>query len=709
MNVNPTQTTLKNWDKNIGIPYEIKLGKPRLPLTVLQILQKSLFAEIFPRYKNLDSRVRFLKGNPSKLGAETKNNSVNFAIHSTSDSMKLYIYDDPNGEPLYTYELDKTINKTNSIWHVLVTGLPSKTLYYCYRNERSPNPILDPYAKGVFSRKKYGIGEKSPEDSSYHPMGVIVSGEKNSFNWEQDDVRIRHDKKDLIIYEMHVRGFTADPSSGVKSPGTFAGIIEKIDYLKSLGVNAIELQPIHEFDEMQFNNSWGYMSANFFSLFSRYGSNEDPQELINEFKTMVKELHKNGIEVILDVVFNHTGESNEKGPTYSFKALDNSAYYILDADGHYVNKSGCGNTLNCNNPITKQMIIDSLKYWVTEMHIDGFRFDLASILAGDEHGHPIKDTLTIIKDIASEPVLAKTKLIAEPWDPETQLSGAFTSTDPRWQEWNEKFRDSARRFISGDSCAKGAFASTLCGSNFIFEQGGGTASNSINFITAHDGFTLNDLVSYNQKQNATGGCEHNYSWNCGAEGVTDKEDVLRSRRQQMRNLHLALLTATGVPMVLMGDEYGHSKNGNNNTYNEDFLNHFHWDKISDQDHFKRFFSLVNQYRMSHKILRKGQFLQGKDIEWHGMKHEYAPNWNDSFLAYTLKDDETKEAILLAFNPSDTLAPFILPPPPYGKKWHLVVNTSERSPKDFLEEGETRPLDHPEFKLFPYSSIMLEAK
>lgn len=658
---------------------------------------------------------RVFRGNPDQLGATLQLGGINFAIHSTSKKMKLCIYDDLNSEPLFTCKLDDTVHKTANVWHAFIAGLPSnKPLFYSYRNERTKEHILDPYAKGVMSRQNYGIGDGGPSDYSYRPVGAIVGGTNSNFDWE-GDVPPNHPKKDLIIYEMHVRGFTKDASSGSKVGGTFADIVEegKIEHLKSMGIKAVELQPIHEFNEMNFDDSWGYNSINFFSPMNRYGHSRNPQEVINEFKYMVRELHKNGIEVILDVVFNHTGEGDKNGPTLSFKPLDEKGYYIINSEGYHINTSGCGNTLNCNHPVTQQMIIDSLKYWVEEMHVDGFRFDLAPVFNRDGNGFVINNS-PLLEAIINEPALANIKLIAEPWDPEVQQNGVFAAQNPRWQEWNNKYRDAARRYIKGDVSAKGLFAHALCGSKSMFDNQNSSPINSINFISAHDGFTLKDLVSFNGKHNEingnnnTDGTNENYSWNCGMEGETDNSVVLGYRARQMKNLHLALMTSTGIPMLLMGDEYGHTKNGNNNTYNQDSLNQFKWDQLLENKAFSRFFGLMNQYRSSHEILRKEHFLEECDIDWHG-QHPYQPNWGEPLLAFTLKGEDQAEQLTLAFNPSDRAVTFTLPPAPEGKRWHVVVNTSQQTPLDFLEDDQTQPLDYPTFDILPYSSILLETK
>ncbi len=379
----------------------------------------------------------------------------------------------------------------------------------------------------------------------------------------------------MVIYEMHTRGFTHDPSSKVKQPGTFSAITEKIPYLKKLGVNTIELLPINEFNESEYPrknphtgkqlmNYWGYSTINFFSPMNRYASGDNASDTIHEFKSMVKELHRNKIEVILDVVFNHTAEGNELGPTLSFRGLENNTYYMLNNDKQFLNFSGCGNTMNCNHPVVREMIHDCLRYWVTEMHVDGFRFDLASILGRDSDGTPLSSP-PLLERIALDPLFAQTKLIAEAWDAAGLYQvGSFPSWGV-WAEWNGQYRDTIRCFIKGDKNLSATFATRLCGSSDMYANGR-SPSHSINFTTSHDGFTLSDLVSYNHKhnidngENNNDGDNHNNSWTCGAEGPTKKRLIIALRERQKRNMHMALMLSQGIPMITMGDEYGHTKN-----------------------------------------------------------------------------------------------------------------------------------------------------
>jgi len=577
--------------------------------------------------------------------------------------------------------------------------------------------------------------------------------------------------KDLVIYEMHVRGFTADASAGVSQPGTYAALTQKMDYLASLGVNALELLPIQGFNELEYYeikpgaaprfNFWGYSTCHFFSPMTRYSAaaanGGGAPEVSAELKNFVKQAHRRGMEVILDVVFNHTAEGNEMGPSISFRGLDNRVYYMLAPEGQYYNYSGCGNTFNCNHPVARRFILDSLKFWVTEYHIDGFRFDLASILtrahsawqqttrvdsegevqaafsgdggsggavtledggmsngSGVPTGTPLTDP-PLIEEISMDPVLANTKLIAEAWDCDMlNQVGAFPHYGGRWAEWNGSFRDTVRQFMKGtDGPWVGAFAEALCGSPDTYGKhepkedfwwgnnggrkwvGGRLPQHSVNFITAHDGFTLADLVSYNEKHNdANGednndGEQHNLSWNCGAEGATGDAGVLRLRQRQMRNLMSALLVAQGVPMILMGDEYGHTKGGNNNTYCHDtHLNWHDWTTAeADPSGLRRFVSSLIKFRHSRPELGLSDFPDGRVINWHSQLPN-EPDWSDTsrMLAFTIAADPDcnfqARGIYVAWNASHLPVTVELPNWP-GSKWLLVADTSKPAPFDFL--------------------------
>jgi isoamylase/glycogen operon protein len=524
---------------------------------------------------------------------------------------------------------------------------------------------------------------------------------------------------------MHVRSFTQHPSSHSAHPGTFLGIIEKIPYLKSLGVNAVELMPIHEFDETEYHkknpktgsllfNYWGYSTINFFCPMNRYGSKAAFEGPIEEFKMMVKELHRNQIEVILDVVFNHTAEGPLNGPTFSFRGIDNSTYYILDENGGYKDYSGCGNTFNCNHPIPHDLIVESLKYWVQEMHVDGFRFDLASILTRDQQGEPLTSP-PVVEMIVKDPLLSNTKLIAEAWDAGGLYQVGSFPAFSRWAEWNGKYRDVVRRFIKGTDQQAGEFAKAITGSQDLYGVDR-DPYHSVNFVTAHDGFTLKDLVSYQEKHNEENGEENrdgssnNDSWNCGHEGETKNHAVQLIRARQMRNFHLALMLSLGVPMLLMGDEYGHTRRGNNNAWCQDNeLNWFLWDEIKQQKDFFRFYKLVNHLRKKEPLLRRTSFLTNDDIDWHGHQ-PLNPDWDSQsrFVAFTLKDHLYAKHLYVAFNAHYESAHITLSLPPPSKKWYRIIDTSLPSPDDFLEDPHSQPPLKHTYTLLPYSALLAYA-
>ncbi|KAL8492754.1 hypothetical protein ACS0TY_024088 [Phlomoides rotata] len=532
---------------------------------------------------------------------------------------------------------------------------------------------LSDLRKAVVSRGEYGA--LGTDGECWPQMACLVPSSNDEFDWE-GDLPLKFRQKDLVIYEIHVRGFTRHESSDSKFPGTYRGVVEKLDHLKKLGINCIELMPCHEFNELEYYsynsvlgdykmNFWGYSTINFFSPMARYsfaGIDNYGIGAVNEFKYLVREAHKRGIEVIMDVVFNHTAEGNENGLTLSFRGLENSMFYMLAPKGEYYNYSGCGNTFNCNHPVVRQFIVDCLRYWVTEMHVDGFRFDLASIMtrssslwdAVNVYGNAIEgDTVTtgtplatppLIDMISNDPLLHGVKLIAEAWD----CGGLYqVGNFPHWgfwSEWNGKYRDIVRQFIKGTDGFSGAFAECLCGSPNFYQEGGRKPWNSINFVCAHDGFTLADLVTYNNKHNLANGEDnkdgenHNNSWNCGQEGEFASIYVKKLRRRQMRNFFLCLMVSQGVPMIYMGDEYGHTKGGNNNTYcHDNFINYFRWDKMEEaSSDFFRFCSLMVNFRRECESLGLNDFPTAERLQWHGHSPG-APDWSDTsrFVAFTM--------------------------------------------------------------------------
>jgi len=595
-------------------------------------------------------------GSPLPFGAALRRHGINFAIfsqHATSVTLVLFL---PGlAEPIAEFPLHPRLNRTGNVWHLFVRGL-DPGVQYGYRMDANPNPapqlhrfdptlvLLDPFAKAVASRPVWGLaGAETVGTHSSPPHADII---ESAFHW-QGDKPLNIPLAESVIYEFHVRGFTAHPSSRVKHPGTFAGLAEKIPYLKALGVTAVELMPVAEFDETECDrvnpftgerlvNYWGYQPINFFTPKAAYACSPGPGAAVREFKEMVKQFHAAGIEVILDVVFNHTAEGNERGHTISFKGIDNEIYYILDPEtGAYRNYSGVGNTLNCNQPVVRDMILDCLRYWVMEMHVDGFRFDLASILGRGENGEVLANP-PLIEHIAADPVLADTKVIAEAWDAAGLYQvGSFPAWG-RWAEWNGKFRDDLRRFVKGDAGMVSALATRLEGSPDLYPTGGGEPCHSINFVTCHDGFTLADLVSYNRKHNETNGennldgSSENLSWNCGAEGPTDSPEIQRLRVRQAKNLATLLLLSDGVPMICAGDEMRRTQRGNNNAYCQDNdVSWIDWSLVEENADLFRFFRLLIAFRRTHPGLRWREFRGGQNatrIEWHGVQLGQ-PDWS----------------------------------------------------------------------------------
>ncbi|XP_065847541.1 isoamylase 1, chloroplastic isoform X2 [Euphorbia lathyris] len=658
--------------------------------------------------------------------------------------------------------LDPIMNRTGDIWHVFLRG-NFKDMLYAYKFDGKFSPeeghyydssqmVLDPYAKAVISRGEYGV--LGPDDDCWPQMAGMIPASQDEFDWE-GDLPLKYPQKDLVIYEMHIRGFTRHESSMTEFPGTYLGTVEKLDHLKELGVSCIELMPCHEFNELEYFsynsvmgdskvNFWGYSTINYFSPMTRYssaGMRNCGCDAINEFKFLVREAHKRGIEVIMDVVFNHTAEGNEKGPILSFRGVDNSVYYMLAPKGEFYNYSGCGNTFNCNHPIVRQFILDCLRYWVTEMHVDGFRFDLASIMtrgsslwdAVNVFGNSVEgDFITtgtplssppLIDMISNDPILNDVKLIAEAWD----TGGLYqVGSFPHWQiwsEWNGKYRDVVRQFIKGTDGFSGAFAECLCGSPNLYQEGGRKPWNSINFICAHDGFTLADLVTYNNKNNLANGEDnndgenHNNSWNCGQEGEFASIAVKKLRKRQMRNLFVCLMVSQGVPMIYMGDEYGHTKRGNNNTYcHDNYINYFRWDKKEESaSDFYRFCCLMTSFRHECESLGLNDFPTADRLQWHG--HIPAmPDWSETsrFVGFTLID-LVKGEIYIGFNASHLPVMVALPERP-GFRWEPLVDTGKSAPFDFLssnlpERGiaikqYSHFLDANSYPMLSYSSIIL---
>jgi isoamylase/glycogen operon protein len=657
------------------------------------------------------------QGSPQPFGNKRLGCGVNFSIFSKgAHSVSLCFFVADLVSPIWSVSLIKNVNQTGDIWHIFVHDLPVNYLYAYQINGENASYLLDPYAKAVYWPPE-GKVRRGPL------LGVIT--DEFIFDWEEiknPNIPIN----ELIIYELHVRGFTNDESSNITNKGLFLGLIEKIPYLLELGINAVEFMPVFEFNEKEYNkinpvthdllsDYWGYSSLNFFSLSTRYSTNKDNNSPLTEFKTMIRELHRHGIEVIMDVVFNHTGEGNEYGPTISFKGIDNSIYYILNSDGEYSNYSGCGNTFNCNHPVVANLILDALRYFALETKIDGFRFDLATILNRDKHGNPLKSA-PLVEYISQDPILANVKLIAEPWDAAGFYQvGSFYPQEVRWSEWNGRYRDTVRSFLNRINRNAGKFATRISGSQDLYYSR--APFSSINFITSHDGFSLYDLVSYNQKHNIENGEEnkdglnYNISWNCGVEGITLDENVLFLRQKQMKNFHFALMVSQGVPLIYMGDEYGHTKKGNNNTWCQDNkLNWFQWGQLEEHSDFFRFYKKMIAFRKNHKVFSKKNFLTDQDAIWHGI-FPYEPNFDANFglLGLTLIDHDSHENLYIVFNTEDYAINIVIPSPKSTHEWTLIVNTAESSPYDIREAKDQIPLMSNLFEIQAHTCILLKEK
>jgi isoamylase len=677
-------------------------------------------------------------GHSAPLGAILTKGGVNFSLFSRSaTAVDLLLFDSANSEhPSRIIPLDSFTNRTDDYWHVFVPGAQPGQIYgYHITGPFDParglrfNPskiLIDPYGRGVTVPPHYSRAsacQRGESASSAMKSVVIDSG---SYNWENDRP-LRHLSSRTIVYEMHVRGFTRHPSSGVSEQkrGTYAGLIEKIPYLEELGITAVELLPIFQFDAQDcpagLVNYWGYAPVSFFAPHEGYSSRKGGLGAVEEFRDMVKALHRAGIEVILDVVFNHTAEGDHSGPTFCYRGIDNDTYYILEKDrSRYANYSGTGNTLNANHPIVRRMILDSLRYWVEEMHIDGFRFDLASILARDPSGQPLANP-PVLWDIDSDPYLAGTKIIAEAWDA-AGLYHVGNFVGYNWKEWNGRFRDDVRSFFRSERGSVRRVADRIIGSPQIYGHEEREAEQSVNFVTCHDGFTLNDLTSYNHKHNEDNGegnrdgSTGDQSWNCGTEGPTDDLEIERLRNRQVKNFLTATMLSLGVPMILMGDEMRRSQNGNNNAYCQDNeISWMDWGLIEKHADVHRFVQLLIKRRLLRDTAPErtraslNKLIREANKSWHGIKLNQ-PDWSDESHSLALfgeiRSQETYFYLILnAF--WETLN-FELPSIGSESKsfWRRWIDTTLDSPEDIVEWESAPLISSSIYCAGPRSAVML---
>jgi isoamylase len=689
------------------------------------------------------------------LGAALSSEGVNFALYSQNASeVFLLLFDKPDADPTDIIKLE---NRTKYIWHTFVNGLKAGQIY-AYKVKGDFNPscgmrfndnklLIDPYAKaltGKFinrdnlllpydpNKQAKDMSLDTRDNTRLVPKSIVVD---DRFDWHGDSPSHTPLEK-LIIYETHLKGFTVHPSSKVSKPGTYLGFIEKIPYLKDVGVNAVEFLPLHEFYVEDFlaskglTNYWGYNTIGFFTPESSYSSQKYSGCQVEEFKTLVRELHKAGIEVILDVVFNHTAEGNEMGPTMCFRGIDNPSYYALTGSTtepyrYYMNYTGCGNTMNFDNPAVIRMVMDCLRYWVETMHVDGFRFDLASVL-GREQGI-FEKSACFFDAVAQDPVLSRTKLIAEPWDLGTYQVGNFPVD---WSEWNGRFRDTMRKLGKGDGGQIKDLGWRLTGSADLYGEDGRSAYNSVNFITCHDGFTLYDLVSYNNKHNEANlednrdGSNDNNSWNCGFEGETNDPAINALRKQLVKNYICYLLFSLGTPMILGGDEFMRTQKGNNNAYCQDNeISWFNWNDIEKNNDIFVFFKKVIAFIKKYTVCQKQKFYRGvdgdgdnmPDIQWFGIDGKI-PLWNDfeaRTLCYMLDGSEEKSLCgdyqLFFILNADYKAQNVKLPSLNGRQWHRVIDTSLKSGEDFLDEGNEKIINPDSYTANPRSTIVLLSK
>ena len=677
-------------------------------------------------------------GRSAPLGATVQAGGVNFSVYARDATrVELCLFDRAeDATPSRVIPLGTDSRRIHHYWHTRVRGIGAGQIYG-YRLEGPWDPqgghrfagtnlLLDPYGLALAMPAGYRRGSdgRCCQGGWEQAMKSVVA-DPHAFDWEGDRP-LQRPGRETVIYELHVGGFTRDPSSGVSGPkaGTYLGLIEKIPYLQDLGVTAVELLPVFQFDPQDApagrTNYWGYQPISFLVPHHGYGVSTDPLAVLDEFRTMVKAFHRAGLEVILDVVFNHTAEGGENGPSFCFRGLANRTYYLLDgSSGGYVDDTGCGNTFNANQAVVRRLIRHSLRYWVQHMHVDGFRFDLASVLARDEQGEPTP-LPPILWDIDSDPVLAGTKLIAEAWDAAGLYQvGSFVGDN--WQEWNGRFRDDVRHFLKGDRGCVKAVTQRLIGSPDIYGGEGREAEQSVNFITCHDGFTLADLVSYNAKhnqangENNSDGSDDNGSWNCGVEGATDDPQVSGLRQRQMRNFLAFLLLSTGTPMLSMGDEVGRSQRGNNNAYCQDNpISWFDWGLLEDNSDLLRFVKLLIAYRLCRDVVVDGQALslsenlERTDVTWHGIE-PFHPDWGDAShsFAVTMSGVSRRYRLHAMVNAWWEPLTFTLPPADgEAACWCRWIDTARPSPEDILAWPDLQPFEGTQCSVGPRSLVVL---
>ncbi|MDR1389124.1 MAG: glycogen debranching protein GlgX [Treponema sp.] len=701
-------------------------------------------------------------GKALPLGASLSGGGVNFSLFSRhAEAVSLLLFENAReNSPVAEIPLDNIKNKTGDLWHCQVQNLREGACYLYrvsgpYLPEKglrfnSNKALLDPYARAVSGLNEWNAASSlgydpascdsdlsfsRVDDAAVKPRGVIV---KNDFDWQGDNP-LNYPLRFSVLYETHVKGLTAHPASGVEHQGTYLGIVEKIPFFKELGVTSLEFLPLQEFNENEFPrrspktgkmlaNYWGYSTAAFFAPKAAYAFDKTPGGAVNEFKYMVRELHKAGLEVILDIVFNHTAEGNEQGPTLSFRGLDNTIYYMLNSNQrYYQNYSGCGNTLNCNHPVVRSFIIDCLHYWVMEMHVDGFRFDLGSILGRDQNGHLMENPPTL-ELIAEDPVLRHTKIIAEAWD----AGGAYQVgwfPGGRWAEWNDHYRDDIRLYWRMDPNQAQHLATRLSGSSDLYLRDGRKPFHSINFITSHDGFTMRDLVSYNEKHNEDNGEEgrdgsnNNCSNNNGEEGPSKNAGIEAARIKLQKNFIATMMVSLGTPMLLGGDEFGRTQGGNNNAYCQDNeISWYDWSLLDANRGLFRFTKEMIAFRLRHHGFMRPEFYTGRDgsynaipdITWFNAKGE-TPIWEKTGYCIALRMDGSKADIMadkddndffIMFNAGPGSVHFSICDPLAGKRWVRAVDTAMQSPQDILVPGTEKDLDSRHYTVQGRSMVIL---